>query len=87
MNRKPLPVGLTGLEQTVYTLDRYPVRCPIAPESKKAKRSLYRLLSGKKPHLYRVIYDVDARQKLVRVLTIRHGARGTMEPEDEAETR
>jgi mRNA-degrading endonuclease RelE of RelBE toxin-antitoxin system len=32
------------------------------------------LLYGNKPHVYRVIYQIDERKKLVQVLTIRHGA-------------
>lgn len=68
-----------GLEQAVYALETHPRRCPIAPESKRAGRPLRNLLYGKKPHVYRVIYAIDEQKKLVRVLTIRHGA---MEPVD-----
>jgi toxin ParE1/3/4 len=68
-----------GLEKAVYTLETYPRRCPFARESRKTDRPLRNLLYGKKPHVYRVIYETDERKKLVRVLTIRHGA---MEPAD-----
>jgi toxin ParE1/3/4 len=64
-----------GLEQTVYALARFPQRCPIAPEARKAKRNLRHLLYGKKPQIYRAIYEVDERRQTVWVLTIRHGAR------------
>jgi toxin ParE1/3/4 len=64
-----------GLEQSVYALARFPQRCPIAPEARKAKRNLRHLLYGKKPHIYRAIYEVDERRQTVWVLTIRHGAR------------
>jgi len=37
------------------------------------------LLYGKKPHIYRVIYEIGQPHKTVQVLTIRHGA---MEPPD-----
>ncbi len=66
-----------ALEQAVYSLQTYPRRCPLAPESRKAGRPLRHLLFGKKPHVYRVIYAIDDQNKRVRVLTIRHGA---MEP-------
>ena len=33
------------------------------------------LLYGKKPHVYRVIYQIDEQRQLVTVLAIRHGAR------------
>jgi plasmid stabilization system protein ParE len=36
-----------GLEQTVYARARFPQRCPIAPEARKAKRNLRHLLYGK----------------------------------------
>ncbi|MGO9898083.1 MAG: type II toxin-antitoxin system RelE/ParE family toxin [Bryobacteraceae bacterium] len=63
-----------GLEKAVYTLETHPGRCQMAPESGRAGRPLRHLLYGKKPHVYRVIYAIDERKKLVRVLTIRHPA-------------
>ncbi|MBX7134202.1 MAG: type II toxin-antitoxin system RelE/ParE family toxin [Fimbriimonadaceae bacterium] len=74
-----------GLEEAVFSLEDYPRRNPAAPESKKVKRPLHHLLYGKKPHIYRVIYELDERRKTVRVLTIRHGAREPMEPEEIAD--
>jgi toxin ParE1/3/4 len=71
-----------GLEEAVYTLATHPYRCPAAPEARKVKRKLLHLLYGKKPHIYRVIYEVDERQKTVWVLTIRHGARQKLKPYD-----
>ena len=69
-----------GLEEAVYMLATHPHRCPAAPEARKAKRKLLHLLYGKKPHIYRVIYEVDERKKTVLVLTIRHGARRKLRP-------
>jgi toxin ParE1/3/4 len=63
------------LEAAVYGLERHPYRCPAAPESRTIKGKLWHLLYGKKPHVYRVIFEIDERQRTVRVLTIRHGAR------------
>jgi len=64
-----------GLEKAVRGLDRHPYRCPAAPESRAIKRKLWHLLYGKKPHVYRVIYEVDEPRRTVWVLTIRHAAR------------
>jgi plasmid stabilization system protein ParE len=64
-----------GLEGAVYALQNHPSRCPVAPEAAKSRRPLRHLLYGKKPHVYRVIYDIDEQRQLVTVLTIRHGAR------------
>ncbi|MDQ2946634.1 MAG: type II toxin-antitoxin system RelE/ParE family toxin [Acidobacteriota bacterium] len=69
-----------GLEKAVYTLKGMPRRCPEAPESKKAKRPLRHLLYGKKPHIYRVIFEIDEARKMVRLLTIRHGAMEEAKP-------
>ncbi len=71
-----------GLEEAVYALASYPHRCPVAPEASKTKRKLRRLLYGNKPHVYRVIFEVDERRQAVRVLAIRHGARRKLKPSD-----
>ena len=62
-----------GLESAVLTLEQFPGRCPVAPESKKNGRTLRHLLYGKNPDSYRVIFEVEERKKIVWVLTIRHG--------------
>jgi toxin ParE1/3/4 len=64
-----------GMERAVAGLSIHPDRCPIAPEARRAKRKLRNLLYGKKPHTYRLIYEVDEARQSVWVLTIRHGAR------------
>ena len=64
-----------NLEQAVYALASHPQRCPLAPETRSVKRELRHLLYGKKPHVYRVIYEVDEKWRAVLVLAIRHGAR------------
>jgi toxin ParE1/3/4 len=63
-----------GLEEAVYSLAANPRRCPLAPETKRTRKTLRHLLYGKKLHVYRVIYEINEPKKLVRVLTIRHGA-------------
>lgn len=71
-----------GLEKAVYTLEMHPNRCPIAPESRRIKRRLRHLLYGAKPHVYRVVYEVDELHQTVWVLTIRHGARKRLRASD-----
>ena len=70
------------MEEAVYALATYPDRCPIAPESRKLRRELRHLLYGKKPHVYRVIYEVDQHRQTVWVLTVRHGARQRLKASD-----
>jgi plasmid stabilization system protein ParE len=70
------------LEESVFSLATFPKRCPLAPEGRKLKRSLRHLLYGNKPHVYRVIYEVDDARNTVWVLHIRHGARGNLRASD-----
>jgi len=60
-----------GLKQAILSLAVRPNRCPVTRENRKLRHLLY----GLKPHIYRVIYRVNERQKHVDVLHIRHGAR------------
>jgi len=63
--------GSTDWERAVLTLEERPARCPPTPEF----AHLRHLLHGKKPHIYRVIYQVFEERKQVDILHIRHGAR------------
>jgi toxin ParE1/3/4 len=64
-----------GLERAIQTLEQFPGRCAIASEGAKLKRPLRQLLFGRKPHVYRVLYEIGESQGVVHVLTIRHAAR------------
>jgi len=70
------------LEDAVYGLATYPNRCPAAPEARRLRRELRHLLYGKKPNVYRVIFEVDERRQTVWVLTVRHGARRRLKASD-----
>ena len=63
-----------GLEAAIDTLEQFPGRCPLAPESRAAQQQFRHLLYGSKRDVYRVIYDIDERRNLVRVRAIRHSA-------------
>jgi toxin ParE1/3/4 len=54
----------------------------MAPEARKPRRELRHLLYGKKPHVYRILYEVDERRQTVWVLTVRHGARRRLKASD-----
>jgi toxin ParE1/3/4 len=71
-----------GLEEAVYGLASFPLRCPVAPEARKTKRKLRQLLYGKKPHVYRVIYEIEEQRQIVWVVHIRHGKRRKIKPPD-----
>ncbi len=62
------------LSRAISSLERYPERGAVIPESKKLRQ----LLFGKKQATYRIIYAVDQRNAVVNVLHIRHGARSPL---------
>jgi plasmid stabilization system protein ParE len=55
------------LEKMIFRLEQYPNRGAITPED----AGLRQLLHGRKPYVYRVIYEVDAQRATVHVLHIR----------------
>jgi toxin ParE1/3/4 len=67
-----------GLKEAILSLEEHPNRCPVT----RKKDELRHLLYGHKPHIYRVIYRVLEKQKLVEVLHIRHGARRKLKASD-----
>ena len=54
-----------------FEFDRHAKRSPVTPEN----WALRHLLFGKKPNVYRVIFAIDERARVVRVVHIRPGAR------------
>jgi toxin ParE1/3/4 len=60
-----------GLKKQILSLEEHPNRCPVTPEKKTVRHLLY----GRGHGVYRVIYRVLERRKVVEVLHIRHGAR------------
>lgn len=63
-----------GLEKAISSLEEFPDRAPTTPEDSTLRHLLY----GRKPHVYRIIYEVEERTGTVNVLHIRHGARDRM---------
>jgi toxin ParE1/3/4 len=60
-----------GLTDAILGLREMPNRHPITRENKWLRHLLY----GHKPHVYRVIFRVKSKPRVVEVLHIRHGAR------------
>lgn len=71
-----------GLERAVLSLDRYPKRCPVAPESIDPNHPVRVLSYGRKPHAYRVFFTVDDSARVVRVVHVRRGARKAPVPDE-----
>ena len=64
-----------GLEQAILSLDQFPKRCRIAPESFDSDHPVRVLDYGRSPYVYRVFFTIDERANVVRVVHIRRGAR------------
>jgi len=60
-----------GLESAILSLEKHPKRGTVTREDSRLRQLLY----GNKPHVYRIIYSIRERSRLVSVLHIRHGAR------------
>jgi len=59
-----------GLKTQLLSLKETPNRNPMLPEDSRLRHLLY----GNKPHIYRIVYRVNEKPKLVKIYTIRHGA-------------
>lgn len=64
------------LLEKAASLERFPERCPIAPESKGARHEIRQLVHG----IYRVLFVII--RETVFVLHVRHGAREPLAPEE-----
>lgn len=62
-----------GLAAAIEGLAQLPSRCPLAREGVAFDEPVRQLLYGKRPHIYRVLFIVQA--DVVYVLHVRHGAR------------
>ena len=62
-----------GLDEAIESLSTLPKRCKLAPENASVPFEMRQLLYGNRPHLYRILFTIDA--DVVYVLRIRHGRR------------
>jgi plasmid stabilization system protein ParE len=65
------------LEDAIAALVQYPYGCPLAPENKRSRIEVRQLVYGRKPHQYRVLYNIHGDR--VFILRILHGAGGALE--------
>lgn len=64
-----------GMAKAMSSLDAYPNRNPVIPEDRASRHLLY----GKKPYVYRIIYEVDEETSTVYITHIRAPGRDRME--------
>jgi plasmid stabilization system protein ParE len=68
------------VDKAIGSLQVRPNRCPEADEAASLGIDLRVLLSGKKPHVYRILFTfTDSTVEIVRVL---HAARDWLQPDD-----
>jgi toxin ParE1/3/4 len=60
-----------GLQDAILGLDQLSARGTVTPEDSRFRQILF----GRKPHTYRIIYRIEAKDTTVRIMQIRHGAR------------
>lgn len=66
-----------GLLKAFRSLEKSPLRCPLAPESAFFEEEIRQLIYGK----YRILFTVEGEN--VFILRVRHGAREYLKPEEE----
>jgi plasmid stabilization system protein ParE len=71
-----------GLVSAILSLEKFPFRCARIPEVEEFALELRHLIY----HSHRIIYYVDSKRKIVKVLRVYHGARRPLrEPDIEIE--
>lgn len=63
-----------GLEKAIYSLERHPERCALAPESFD-ERPVRVLHYGRSRHVYRILFWINRTDRIVNVLHVRRGSR------------
>jgi len=84
--RSPDAAGhwFNGLYDTIGSLELFPERCPLAPESGFFDGEIREIFHGRRQHKYRILFTVGEDE--VHVLHVRHGARRALgEPESSEE--
>jgi len=66
-----------GLMKAFRSLEKNPLRCPLAPEGTFFEEEIRQLIYGK----YRILFTVEG--EMVFVLRVRHGAREYLKPEED----
>jgi plasmid stabilization system protein ParE len=68
-----------GLLKAVFSLEKFPKRCSIAPESQELGLEIRQLLYGKKKQAFRILFsvsvDFETGEEVVQIYRIRHISR------------
>jgi hypothetical protein len=82
-NVRPLggPSGLKSSLILSIPWNSYPIVALWPEKPEEPKRDIRCLLFGKRRRVYRILYEVDEKRKMVWILHIRHGARQDLGPD------
>jgi len=72
-----------SIYDSIGSLEMFPERCPLAPESRFLNREIREIFHGRRQYKYRILFTMTG--GAVHVLHIRHGARlalGETAPEE-----
>jgi plasmid stabilization system protein ParE len=61
-----------GIVEAINSLERFPMRCPLAPENGHFAEEIRQLLYGARRDVFRILFTIQG--DTVHVLHIRHGA-------------
>jgi plasmid stabilization system protein ParE len=61
------------LLEAILSLEIFPDRAPLAPESKSLNREIREVFHGRRQYKYRILFTVE--ESAVYILHVRHGAR------------
>ncbi len=79
-----------GLLKTINSLENFPHRCPLSPESRELGLEIRQLLYGRGRNIYRILFstgqDEITKETVVRIHHIRHASRRSFRA-DEIEPR
>lgn len=71
-----------GVKRSIESLAAMPTRGHVVPESAILGYEMREILYGKRSGVYRIVFRIDELHEEVHVLTVRHGARSELKPED-----
>ena len=72
-----------SIYDTIGSLELFPERCPLAPESKFLNEEIREIFHGRRQHKYRILFTMSENE--VHVLHVRHGARRALGETESAE--
>ena len=64
----------------LISLTRFPLRCPLAPESQFFSQEIRQRRFGKRGRRYRILFNIE--NGTVNILFVRHYAQDWLRPED-----